>query len=183
MLDKLITSRTRVKLLLKFFSNASNCAYLRELADEFGESTNSVRVELNRLKQAGLLESEPSGNTVLYKANTSNPLFPELRNMVSKYLGFDRILENVIRQIGDLESAFITGAYAEGKDSGVIDLILVGNINRDHLYNYIDRTEELISRKVRPLILTSGEFESYRSQLLESSHIVLWGHNTSNLEQ
>ena len=70
MLDTLITSKTRIKLLLKFFSNKSNSAYLRSLAEEFGKSTNSVRIELNRLAEAGLLESEPSGNTVLYKANT-----------------------------------------------------------------------------------------------------------------
>ena len=56
MLETLVTSKTRAKLLLKFFLNPSTSAYLRGLADEFGESTNGVRVELNRLMEAGLLE-------------------------------------------------------------------------------------------------------------------------------
>ena len=59
MLDTLVTSKTRIKLLMKFFLNPGTRAYLRSLADEFGESTNSVRVELNRLSEAGLLGSEP----------------------------------------------------------------------------------------------------------------------------
>jgi len=62
-LDSLITSQTRVKLLLKFFLNPERRSYLRELAEEFGESTNSVRVELNRLNEAGLLTSFDEGRT------------------------------------------------------------------------------------------------------------------------
>ena len=179
LLDTLITSRTRVKLLLKFFSNSGNTAYLRSLAKEFGDSTNGVRVELNRLTRAGLLESEPSGNTVLYKANTDSPLFSELNNIVSKYLGFDRILENVVRQLGELEASFIVGSYAEGRDDGLIELVLVGNIRKDELFSYVRRTEKLIRRKVKPLILNAEEFESsYKAQMIRASYIVLWGNNT-----
>ena len=58
MLDSLITSKTRIKLLLKFFLNSSMKAYLRGLAEEFGESTNAIRLELNHLEEAGLLKSE-----------------------------------------------------------------------------------------------------------------------------
>ena len=175
MLDTLITSRTRIKLLLKFFSNSSNAAYLRSLAEEFGESTNSVRVELNRLKEAGLLESEASGNTILYKANTKNPLFPDLRNVVSKYLGFDHIIEEVVARLGDVELAFVSGAYAEGKDNGIIDLVLVGTIDKLRLFDYIERTEAMIGRKLRPLLMTEAEYASMKEQFLQQSHIVLWG--------
>lgn len=180
MLDTLITSRTRIKLLLKFFSNSSNAAYLRSLAEEFGESTNSVRVELNRLKEAGLLESEASGNTILYKANTKNPLFPDLRNVVSKYLGFDHIIEEVVARLGDVELAFVSGAYAEGRDNGIIDLVLVGEVNKVKLFEYVERTEKIIHRKLRPLLLTPKDFEQMRERLLGMAHIVLWGELNEN---
>ena len=55
MLDSLVKSKTRIKLLLIFFINPETRAYLWELAKEFGESTNSVRLELNRLTKAKLL--------------------------------------------------------------------------------------------------------------------------------
>jgi len=175
LLDTLITSRTRIKLLLKFFSNATNSAYLRSLAEEFGESTNSVRVELNRLTEAGLLESEASGNTILYKANTRSPLFPEIRNMVTKHLGFDRIVEQVVERLGQVDLAFVTGAYAEGRDSGIIDLVLVGNIDKQRLFDYIEKTEAMIGRKLRPLLLNEAEYGTMKEQFLQQPHIVLWG--------
>lgn len=164
--------------MLKFFSNSTNSAYLRSLADEFGESTNGVRVELNRLADAGLLESTPAGNTILYKANTKNPLYPELKNMVSKYLGFDRIVDQVVNKLGNIELAFITGGYANGKDTGIIDLVLVGDIERSQLHIYIDRTEKLINRKVRPLILNHEEFCQHEKTLMKESNILLWSNKS-----
>lgn len=180
MLDTLITSKTRVKLLLKFFSNSTNSAYLRSLADEFQESTNGVRIELNRLAEAGLLESEPSGNTILYRANTKSPLFPELKNMVGKYLGFDKIVDQVVRKLGNVEVAFITGGYAKGQDSGIIDLVMVGDIQMVELDKYLKKTEKLIKRKVRPLILTRTEFNEHKDLLTKESHILLWSEMEMN---
>ena len=174
MLDSLITSKTRIKLLLKFFSNSSNSAYLRGLAEEFGESTNSVRVELNRLTEAGLLESRPSGNTILYRANSKSSLFPDIKAMVGKYLGFDRLVEQVIERLGEVELALITGDYAKGKDSGIIDLVLVGTIDNELLHGYIVKVEKLINRKVRPFVLTKEEYKKFNGKLEKESHIVLW---------
>ena len=103
LLDSIITSKTRVKLLLKFFLNPGTMSYLRGLAEEFGESTNSVRVELNRMSKAGLLESESQGRTKVYRANNGHPLFPEIHNIVRKYLGID-VVEAAIDRLGNGEN-------------------------------------------------------------------------------
>jgi DNA-binding transcriptional regulator PaaX len=68
MIETLISSKTRVKLLLKFFLNSKNSSYLRGLEAEFGESTNAIRLELNKLEEAGLLSSELNGNKKFFKA-------------------------------------------------------------------------------------------------------------------
>ena len=73
MLETLITSKTRIKLLLKFFLNIHNQGYLRSLESEFNESTNGIRQELNRFEHAGLLLTESEGNKKLYRANTNIP--------------------------------------------------------------------------------------------------------------
>ncbi|WP_186755593.1 helix-turn-helix domain-containing protein [Echinicola salinicaeni] len=149
MLDILITSKTRVKLLIKFFTQDSNKGYLRGLAEEFHESTNSVRVELNRLSDAGILVSEKEGNTKSYSANKKHPLFKEMKNMVAKYLGFDRLVEVVIRNLGNVTKAVVVGDYAQGIDSGQIDLVLVAkDINQEYLNFLIEKAEEKIKRKV-----------------------------------
>jgi hypothetical protein len=172
-LETLITSKTRIKLLLKFFSNQSNQAYLRSLADEFGESTNAVRVELNRLSDAGLLESEAAGNTILYKANSKHPIYGDIRNLVSKYLGFDQIIENVLGRLGNLEMAVVVGDYARGNDSGIIDLRLVGNIDFDYLSQLVPKAEGLIKRKIRYSIqLPDSAGMGYDFE--NEPHIVLW---------
>ncbi len=175
MLDHLITSRTRIKLLVKFFSNKNSKSYLRNLAAEFKESTNSIRVELNRLSEAGYLTSEEDGRTVLYQANQKHPIFSELQAVVRKYLGLDRIVSEVVEKLGDLKSAFITGDYAEGKDSGIIDLVLVGEVDEDRLKRLIKKAESLIHRRVRYLIVDQDEFKDLKKQLLPEKAIWLWG--------
>ncbi len=174
MLDSLVTSKTRVKLLLKFFLNQETQAYLRGLADEFGESTNAVRVELNRLSEAGFLTVRDDGRVKLYQANTQHPLFPELHSLVKKYLGIDQLIERVLSKLGSVKIAFITGDYAEGRDSGIIDLTIVGNINRNYLNELIEKTERLIHRKIRVLVLNDEEFERLKSQLMTGKSLVVW---------
>ena len=75
MLETLITSRTRIKLMTKFFLNPRTKAYLRELERSFDESCNAVRLELNRFEESGLLSSSLVGNRKIFMANTNHPLF------------------------------------------------------------------------------------------------------------
>jgi len=173
MLDTLITSKTRIKLLLKFFSHQANASYLRLLAEEFEESTNSVRVELNRLTQAGLLQSYQEGNTVQYKANTGHPMFKQLQGLVSKYLGFDNIIDEVLERVGDLHLAAVTGDYARGVDSGTIELVLVGRIQLEYTEKLVRKAEEAIGRSIRfsvQLPDLSGALYDFQRQ----HHLVLW---------
>lgn len=75
MLESLITSKTRLRLLVKFFVNSKTQSHLRGLADEFGESTNAIRKELNNLTKAGFLLKETDKNKIAYKANVKHPFF------------------------------------------------------------------------------------------------------------
>ena len=153
MLDSLVTSKTRIKLLLKFFSH-TNTGYLRSLAKEFDESTNSVRVELNRLTEAGLLVSEDEGKTKMYKANTGHPFFDEIKGMVSKFLGLDDLMERIVNRMGEVQMAYIVGDYAKGIDSGTIQMILIGKeLDKEYLEFLKEKTYEKVQRKVEVSIL------------------------------
>ncbi|EMS31120.1 hypothetical protein C943_02560 [Mariniradius saccharolyticus AK6] len=144
---------------MKFFSH-DNSGYLRSLAKEFDESTNSVRVELNRLTEAGLLQTEDDGKTKVYRANRSHPFFNEIRNMVSKFLGLDQLLEQVVSRLGNVEKAYIVGDYAQGVDSGTIDLILVGKeIDMVYLGFLVEKTYEKINRRVNVRVVEEMDEE------------------------
>jgi DNA-binding transcriptional ArsR family regulator len=148
MLNYLVTSKTRIKLLLRFFAY-TNSGYLRSLAKDFEESTNSVRVELNRLAEAGLLLTEDEGRTKVYRANDKHPFYEEIRKLVSKFLGLDEIMEGIVMRMGEVESAYIIGDYAMGIDSGTIEMILVGkNLDTRYLQAIMDKVYSKISRKV-----------------------------------
>lgn len=177
MLDSLITSKTRIKLLLKFFLNVETESYLRGLADELDESTNSVRIELNRLTDAGILVSKPNGRTILYSANKQHPLFGDIHSVVKKFIGIDQLIEQVIAKLGTIELAFITGDYARGIDSGLIDVVIVGKVDRQYLQVLIDKTEGLIKRKIRSMVLTGHEFSKLKSALSFSEAVIVWNNH------
>ena len=170
----IISSRTRIKLLVRFFFNPAIKSYLRELAKEFDLSTNAVREELNQLTKTNLLKSEKNGRNVYYTANPAHPLFPELKSMVSKVMGLDQVIDGIVRRLGDLERAYLIGDYAEGKDTGIIDLILVGNINDHHLADLSKKTERYIQRKIRTLILTPEEYKDFLPNLKDRPRVLIW---------
>ncbi len=174
MLNTLITSRTRIRLLLKFFLNPKTRGYLRQLSNEFGESTNSIRVELNKLTEAQILTSKSEGRNKIYNANISHPLFEEIRSIVLKSTGIDKVINNIINKLGEVELAFIRGDYAIGKDSGLIDLVLVGDlINLSELERIKNKTEILIDRKISLLVLNKNEYSKLEKTLLSEPKLVL----------
>lgn len=162
MIETLISSKTRIKLLLKFFLNSNNTSYLRGLQSEFGESTNAIRLELNRLEQAGMLSSSLEGNKKIFKANKNHPLFNEVHNIILKHIGFDKIIENVIERLGDVDKVYVSGAFAKGLNSPIIDLVFIGNVNKNYLVELIEKAERLVKRKIRYVI-----FDQEEDQLIE----------------
>ena len=149
MLDKLITSKTRLRLLIKFFVNIANKGYLNSLANEFGESTNSVRKELNNLTSAGYLNKHNENNKVIYSANISHPMFKVVQKIIRKHLGIEDILETVYNNIGDVRKVLLLGDYAKGIDSGLIEVLIVGeNIDKKYLEKISPKIETKINRKI-----------------------------------
>jgi predicted nucleotidyltransferase len=174
LLTGLIASKTRIKLLMRLFFNPKARSYLRELAKEFNVSTNAVREELNQLKKTNLLKSEKNGRQVYYMANTEHALFPELRSMVSKVMGIDQVIDSIIQRLGNLEKAYLVGDYAEGKDTGIIDIVLVGDIDHYHLNDLSRKTERYIKRKIRTLTLNESESKSFLKKLQSEPYILVW---------
>ncbi len=170
----LIASKTRIKLLTRFFFNPKIRAYLRELAKELNVSTNAVREELNQLTKTKLLNSEKNGRQVFYMANQDHPLYPELKSMVSKAMGIDQVIDSIVTRLGDLEKAYLIDDYAEGKDTGIVDLLLVGNIDPYHLNDLSRKTERYINRKIRSLVLSRDELDDLLPALEKRSRVLIW---------
>ena len=174
MLDSLITSKMRVQILMRLFLNPDCRAYLRELATDFGASPGHVRSELQQLAEAGLLTSEKVGRQIQYSADRGHPLFPELQSMMRKALGMDRILDSIVDRLGEVQAACLVGDYAIGRDTGIIDLVLVGDIDRRNLDDLVAKTERYIDRKIRTLVLSEGEYARFAQALADKPVLQLW---------
>jgi predicted nucleotidyltransferase len=182
MINALITSETRIKLLRKFFLNSSTKAHLRGLETEFGESSNAIRLELNRFEEAGLLHSLRDGNKKVYQANRDHPLFGDIHSIIMKEAGIDRVIDKVIHRLGSLICIYLTGDFARGKDSPVIDLILVGeDIDREYLARKVMQAEELVGRKVSYVVLHPDEAENHLLHVKPADLLPLWNSEESKL--
>jgi len=148
MLNSLITSKTRLRMLIKFFVSAANKGYLNGLANEFNESTNSIRKELNNLSDAGYLLKSKQNNKVIYNADIKHPLFKVLQKIVRQHLGLEEIVETVISRMGDLDIIALTGDYAKGIDTGIIEIVIIGEINNEYLENIKPKIKNKIGREV-----------------------------------
>src|SRR5690606_8869956 len=143
MLDALITSKTRLKLLIKFFVSASNTGYLRGIAEEFDESTNSIRKELNQLTEAGFLERKQDQKKVVYRANGTHPLFSPVQILIPSFLGIDKVVEQVLERAGDVDQVILVGPYARGLEANKVDIVVQGYaLDEDYLRQLMEKTSK-----------------------------------------
>jgi hypothetical protein len=161
MLQSLIFSKTRIRLLVKFFINAANDGYLRGLAVELDENTNAIRKELNNLSGAGYIIRHDVDNKVVYQADTTHPLFATLQQLVRKYVGIDRIIVQVLDRMGQVTRIFLVGDYAKGIDSGRIQIVIEGpDLNTNYINQLADRLHKEIDKEIdiasTPLFLGQG---------------------------
>jgi len=180
MIDTLISNKTRIKLLLKFFLNSNTTSYLRGLESEFGDSTNAIRLELNRLESAGMLSSHSSGNKKIFQANQEHPLFTELQSIIRKHIGLDKITSTVIERLGNVQRVYLTGSFAQGRDSQIIDLLLVGEIDINYLVTLISKAEKLVNRKIRYLIYSEEQEKGIHWDGIAGGPLLIWESATEN---
>ncbi len=177
MLDTLISSKTRIRLLLKFFINPQRTAYLRSLATEFGESSNSIRLELNKFEKAGMLNTALEGNRKIFQVNQKHPLFNDVRNMILKHVGISSLVEGLIKRLGKPDKVYLNGDFAKGMNSDVIDITIIGDIDKAYLVELIEKVEKELKKKIKYLVYTSEEakyleFDKENSLLIWSGGII-----------
>ena len=166
MLERLFTSRVRVRLLTLFLTHLTEAFYIRQIARLTGETYNNVRQELQNLAQLGLLLSERRANATYYRANVEHFLFPELKRLILKTEAVGDTLREALSALADVRVAFIYGSTARGTEmaSSDIDLMVVGNVDLDALDGAIDRIEEEIGRTVNYTLFEVEEWQERVTQ-------------------
>ncbi len=184
MLESIIGSKTRVKILAIFLFNPDRRFYVRELARKTGGNINSVRRELQKLESIGLLKSERAGNLKYYTSDKKMPIYEELKGMFLKTEGLSEAMKENLSGLGEVKLAFIYGSFARGDEQlkSDIDLMIVGKVDEKRLIPLIRKLEERLSREINYTLFSPTEFKSmvnkkdpFLSNVLKSKKIQLVG--------
>ena len=167
LLGPLITSKTRLKLLSRFFLNQNLSGYLQGLSKELEENTNSIRVELNRLEKAGMLSSTLEGRRKYYRVNALHPLASDITSIVRKVSGIDALVERVTANLPSLEQVWVCGDLAKGLPSEYIEAILVGaDLDRSYIKKLTDKAQSLMGKTIMVKVEEETELSGVKDGLL-----------------
>ncbi|NLZ30142.1 MAG: hypothetical protein GX885_05295 [Methanomicrobiales archaeon] len=160
MLEALIPSRVRVKLLTLFLLNPECEFYIREIARMTGENTSGVRRELANLESFGLLIGRRRGNQQHFTVNRDFFLYGDLQQLVLKTEGAARVIRENLSPLQDIECMFIYGSFAKGTAGGGsdIDLFIVGDVSEEVLIPLVNASERMINREINYTLMHGSEF-------------------------
>jgi DNA-binding transcriptional ArsR family regulator len=132
---------------------------LTEIAARTGAPHPSVYREIQRAEQAGLVTTRKMGNVRLVRANTASPYYPGLADVLTRAFGVPAVLAEVLRPVGGIAAAYIYGSWAARHDGqagqrpvGDIDVLVLGEPDRDRLYDALSTAEERLGRPIQVTI-------------------------------
>ena len=167
-MDQLFGSKTRVKLLQLFMQNPNRAFYVREITRKVDEQINSVRRELANLLNIGILSSRNKDNKVYYEVKQNYEHYNALRALfagvaVEENTGgiTNTEMESVLKSLGSVELLAFMGEFTGEKKTGV-DLIIVGDVNKTNVNNYVADLEDEEDREIAYAVMTLGEFKYRR---------------------
>lgn len=162
MLDAIISSKTKRKLLTLLLTNPKSRFYVREISRHIQENINSVREELKKLSSIGLVSSEKEANLLYYKINTHCPLYKDLKNLIYKTEALGSYLKEVSSFPNDIQLAFVYGstAYNQEWERSDIDLLVIGDIDGEKLHRHLIGLEEKIGREINTVHMSLAEFKT-----------------------
>jgi predicted nucleotidyltransferase len=183
MIEKLLGSRLRTKLLGWLLSHSDQSFFVRQMEQLIDENSTNISRELRRLEQMGLVQSEKRANLKYYKINQRCPFYGELKGLFLKTVGAPAEIKEALKGIEGIETAFIYGSLAkgEGNSGSGIDLLIVGSIDEDKLLESLPNLERRLGREINYSIYGLEEFRKRKegngfiNRVLKESKLVLLG--------
>lgn len=184
MLERLFSSRVRVRLMTLFLLNPDVHYHVRELSRQVDANYSAIWKELKNLEQVGLLISETMMNRKVYRLNSSFLILPELRSIILKTVGAGDLMQQALNDVDGIEAAFIYGSFAGGEPDvqSDLDLMIIGEIDLSELSSSIAAIEEQLARPVNYIIYSQKEWKSkveerdpFMLNVLEGDKIMLMG--------
>jgi predicted nucleotidyltransferase len=162
MLQQLLTSSARAKVLTLLLMNPASRFYQRQIQSLTGLPPRAVQREMERLESLGLVVREVEGNRVYYTVNCGFALYPELKGLVLKTTGLGDALREQVSVKDDIQLAFIYGSYAADQETAGsdIDLLVVGAVGAVELHSLVRGAQHIVCREINYSVYKPSEFQA-----------------------
>ena len=171
-LSSYLFNKTRRSLLALLFGRPDESFYVNQILQQLGSGSGAVQRELKMMTGAGIVVREKRGNQVYFRANSSSPIFDELKNIVRKTFGVADVIRESLDSIADkINVAFIFGSVARSTDDRAsdIDLMIIGEVPFSDVSSTISQAEKQIRREINPVVYPTAEF---RQKVMDQDHFV-----------
>ena len=160
------SSTVRRNIVRLLFSGTVERMHLRAIARAVGTSAGTAARELKRLEAAGLIERQREGNQVYFSLARGSPILEPFSDIVRKTIGVPSTVRRSLAGLAGVERAVIFGSYARGTDKpdSDIDLLIIGNPDRDELTDRLERAGHEVGRPVNEVVMSSAELEARRAR-------------------
>ena len=172
LLESLLGSRLRARLLGWLFSHPDERFFVRQLASLLGEDSTNLSRELARLAEQGIVLSSREGQQKYYQVNPRCSVYPELRGLILKTSGLGDVLREGLRSLADrIRTAFVFGSFASVKEDADsdIDLVVLGDVSLGELVEALGPAQSQLGREVNPVVYPISEM---REKLSEGHHFL-----------
>jgi DNA-binding transcriptional ArsR family regulator len=183
-LSTLITSKSRVEILTWFVTHPGERFHYLQLGRLLKASRPSIQRELRRLEDAGILLSTKEANSRFYSIAQGYPLYPELKSVIYKTAGLGDALRESVASIGHIQTALVYGSVAKNVEDvrSDIDLLVIGDVDMDALYEAVGAAERAISREINATVYTAEDWrervargQAFATDILSGPKIFLIG--------
>jgi predicted nucleotidyltransferase len=172
MLETLLGSKLRAKVLGWLFSHPDERFFVRQLTAFLQEDSTNVSRELARLEKTGILITTTEGKQKYYQANRQSPLFDELHGLVLKTAGVADVLRSALIPAKErVRAAFIFGSVASNQENrrSDVDVMVVGKTSFREVVSLLSPAEEKLRREVNAVVYPVAE---YQKKVQEGHHFV-----------
>lgn len=184
MLERLIISKVRLKVLRIFLLNQENSYHIRALVRILEEEINAVRRELKNLELFGIITSKHQANKLVYSIKPECLFLNELKALFLKDSEEIKLINEIIGKLDKVNSLILTKSYINNKYESLedIDMLLIGRPDMNKLSKEITKLEKEIGRELRMSVLSPEDFDFKKKRrdkflidIMEGDKIVLIG--------
>ena len=159
-LSQILSSRTRAEIFKLLFGTREEELHIREIQRRSGLNDRTIRQELAKLQKLDLVIGRKDSNRVYYRANKSNPLFHDIRNLVSKSIGLIDVLREALND-RRIQIAFVFGSISDGSETSFsdVDLLIIGKLGMRDVSVLLSGAADKIGREINTHVMTRDEIK------------------------